>query len=455
LKLPLKDIIHRKFSQGSVRSVKAKRNIVGLFVLRAVTVVVNFILVPLALNYLNPTRYGIWLTLSSIVGWISMLDIGLGNGLRNKFAEALSHDNIELARAYVSTTYVFVTLIAVAAILLFYAVNPFLQWHAILNTPAEMEQELQALATAVVTLFSVRLVFNLISTILFANQRPATATMIEVLVSIFSLGAVYGLTRTTASSLYWLGFSISFLSAAVPLAANFWFFGRSYRSVAPSFRYVDRRHARSLMGLGIQFFLLQIAGVIIFASSNVIIAQLFGPAEVTPFNIAFRYYGVAGTVFTILLTPFWSAYTEAYAKGDTQWIRLSIRKLKSAWLVLLAALVIMTVFARPVYALWVGGNIEVSSLLSIGMAVYIAIVAWSNIFAYFMNGTGKVRLQVWVSIIVSIVVIPLSIALAHTHGWKGAGVIFAICICLFPSCFLWPIQMKKLITGTAEGIWAK
>ncbi len=448
-------LIRKRFAEGSERSIRAKRNIVGLFLLRGVTVAVNFLLVPLTLRYLNPSRYGVWLTLTSIVGWVSILDIGIGNGLRNKLAEALAHDDRPLGRTFVSTTYAFVTLIAGSAIILFLLLNIFIPWHRVLNTPAAMEPELRALGGWVITFFLLRLVFGLIGMILYADQRPAAATMIEVTVSLCSLAAVFVLTKTVESSLFWLGFAISALMAIVPLAANFWFFTGRYRDLAPSIHHIDMRYRRSLMSLGVQFFLLQIAGVVVFTSANIVITQLYGPAEVTPFNIAFRYYGVAATVFTIILTPFWSAFTDAYARGDLQWTRMSVGKLRNAWLLLVGALVVMTAIADPVYAIWVGKDVQIAPALSVGMALYVAVVAWSNIFAYFMNGTGKIRLQVWVSLAVAVAVIPVALFLAATLGMRSAGVIFAITICLLPGCVIWPLQMKKLLEGRADGIWAR
>lgn len=86
------------FTIGHERSIKVKKNILLSFFLKGISVVVSFLMVPITLNYLNVERYGIWLTLSSIIGWFYILDIGLGNGLRNKFTETLAKGNRELAR---------------------------------------------------------------------------------------------------------------------------------------------------------------------------------------------------------------------------------------------------------------------------------------------------------------------------------------------------------------------
>src|SRR5664280_113011 len=96
-------LIKNFFNQGNERSVNAKRNILFIAILKGCGIAISLFLVPVTIHYVNPTRYGIWLTLSSIVGWFSFFDIGLGNGLRNKFAEAIASENHDLARTYVST----------------------------------------------------------------------------------------------------------------------------------------------------------------------------------------------------------------------------------------------------------------------------------------------------------------------------------------------------------------
>ena len=84
----LKSFIVDFLLKGHERSVKAKKNILGSILIKGFSILISLIVVPLTINYINPSRYGIWLTLSSIVGWFSFFDIGLTQGLRNKFAEA-------------------------------------------------------------------------------------------------------------------------------------------------------------------------------------------------------------------------------------------------------------------------------------------------------------------------------------------------------------------------------
>src|SRR3954463_5475796 len=92
-------------NKGHQRSVKAKKNIAASFLIKGASIAISLILVPMTIHYVNASRYGIWLALSSMITWMTFFDIGFTQGLRNKFGEAKAQGNIQLARIYISTTY--------------------------------------------------------------------------------------------------------------------------------------------------------------------------------------------------------------------------------------------------------------------------------------------------------------------------------------------------------------
>ena len=138
--------IQKFLNSGHKRTVDAKKNIVWLFGVRGLHIVINMALVPIAIQYINPVQYGVWLTLSSIMGWFAFFDIGLSNGLRNKFAEAKARGDLELARSYVSTTYAALFFIFSFLWLLFVIVNRFIDWTIILNAPEDTESEFHSVS---------------------------------------------------------------------------------------------------------------------------------------------------------------------------------------------------------------------------------------------------------------------------------------------------------------------
>ncbi|MDQ2719833.1 MAG: oligosaccharide flippase family protein [Bacteroidota bacterium] len=440
-------------NKGHDRSVKAKKNIIASFFIKGISIAISLILVPLTINYVNPTQYGIWLTLSSIIGWFAFFDIGFGNGLRNKFAEAIAKGEHELARIYLSTTYAILGIIVITLLLIFFCINPFLNWSVILNTPSNMAGELSILALLVFSFFCLQFVLQLITTIITANQQPAKASFFNLLGSLLSLTIIFILTKTTSGNLIYLALSLGFTPILVLTASSMWFYRHDYKRYAPSIKYVRFNCAPDLMSLGIKFFLLQIAGVILYQTSNIIIAQLFGPGEVTPYNVSYKYFSIITMIMGIIMMPFWSAYTEAWVKKDIEWIKKSIKKLQLLWVLLSLVTIGMFVFSNFFFRIWVGKEIKVPVSVSAIMAIYVIMNSWTNIYSLFLNGTGKLKLQLYASIFGMVLNIPMSIYFGKIFGISG--VLLSTVILCFINMIIEPIQTRKLLNNNAKGVWNK
>ena len=441
------------FTQGNQRSIEAKKNIAGTVVIKGVSIVISLLMVPITIHYVNSTQYGIWLTLSSIIGWFSFFDIGFGNGLRNKFAESIAKGEHEKARIYVSTTYAILTIIVGIILILFLGINPFLNWSNILNTTPEMAGELSLLALIVFVFFCMQFVLQLITTVITANQQPAKASLLYFLGSLLSLTIIFILTKTTSGSLIYLGLVYGSAPVVVLIASSIWLYTHKYKAYAPSLKFVKFRFAYDLMSLGLKFFLIQIAAVIFYQTSNIIIAQLFGPAQVTPYNIAFKYFSVIPMFFGIVLTPFWSAFTEAWSNNDLHWIRSIMKRLMQLWTLLVAIALIMFLFSGFIYRIWVGKEIVVPISLSAVIAIYVVLNAWNGIFSNFLNGVGKIKLQLYLALFGSVLNIPLAIFLGKELGIYG--IILSTTLISLMTAVTTPIQYNKIINGKAQGIWAK
>lgn len=443
------------FTQGHERSIKAKKNILASILIKCVSIIVSFLLIPLALNYLSPVKYGIWVTLTSMISWFTFFDLGLGNGLRNKLAEAFAKNDRKLAKTYISTSYILLTMIIGLVYGIFCVIYPFLNWSEILNTPPEMNEEISKLVLIIFSFFSLQFIVKLIVMILKADQRSSISAGVNTFASLLSLVIIFILTKTTHASLLWLSVGISAANLISPLMITFWFFYHDYRDLVPSFKYVKLNYAKDLMGLGFLFFVMQFAAFIVFSTDNIIIAQLYGPEAVTPYNIAFRYFSMVTMFFGLITTPFWSAYTDAYHKQDFEWIKRITKKLTRFWMYCVALVLLMIACCHVVYSIWIGDKITIPFLLSVSMGIWVLISSWTSIFGNFLSGVGKIRLSLYHSLIVIVINIPLSIFLAKYLQLGSAGVILGTCLCTLPQVFLHPIQYKKIVTQKATGIWGK
>lgn len=447
------ELISRWIQSLHPRTRKIGKNVASSVVYRMISMAASLVMVPLLLEWLGATQYGIWLTIQAVVGWFMLFDLGLGNGLRNKLAEAMAADNKELAQTYVSTAYAIITAIAVLLFVGFLIAGLFIDWTVVFNTDDNMQRSLAVTMTIVFAFFSVQFVFQLVKMVFMADQRPALPTLINTVGTVLSLAVIAVLMKQAPGNLIWVAAVISGTNVLVLIIANAVAFRGKYSFLKPSWRKVKRKHMRSLGGVGVQFFVLQGAALVVFATDNMIITQMIGPEEVPAYNIAFKYFNLVMVFFTVLTVPYWSAFTDAFHRQDHQWIRSTVRALMRIWFLSLVVVVVMLLAAPTVYQLWVGDSITVSWGLSLTFAVWVSLSSGIAVFSNFLSGVGKIRLSMYHAVFVMIINLPLSIFLAGPCGMGSTGVILASVLGMIPRLILQPLQYRLIILGKARGIW--
>lgn len=443
--------IKKYFTQGHTRSLEAKKNIAASFLIKGMSIISSLLIVPMTIKYVDPTQYGIWLALSSIIGWFTFFDIGFGNGLRNKFAQAKATGNTSDARIYISTTYGILLIIFSLVWLLFFIANYFVDWSVILNSPPEMANELSTLAIIVFSFFCIQIVLKVLNIVLIADQKPAKSAFIDFLGQLMALIIIFVLTQLTEGSLINLGLAFGFSPLFILIISTLWLYNNKYKPFSPSLKLVNFTYAKEIMSLGTKFFIIQIAAIVIYQTTNIIITQICGPKEVTVYNIAFKYFGILTMGFNIILAPFWSSFTDAQALNDFDWMNRTLRKLKLAWLGLSLGALILLILANTAYTFWIGDIIKIPFHISVAVCIYVIVFNWCAIFSQITSGLGKIKLQLYAAIIASLLNIPLSIFLGFKFGIAG---IISSGILLSLTSAIWnPIQVKRILNKTASGIW--
>ncbi|GAA4457296.1 O-antigen export protein [Nibrella saemangeumensis] len=439
----------------SERTVNVLQNIYRSLLYKGASIIATLLLVPLSLQYLDKERYGIWITLSSLTAWLTFFDIGIGNGLRNRLTEALARNQLTEARKLVSTAYAVVGALMVTLWLIFLLASPFINWSWLVNASDLREAELSLVGTVVVSFFFAQLLLSLINPVLNAYQQNSKTGLIILAINVGSLLGVYTLTVATQSSFALFCVVQSLISLGSYLAFTWYCFTYTFPELRPALAYVDLTKLKAVMGLGLQFFIMQIAAVLLYQTNSILISRWFGPDEVTDYTVSFRYFNVITMGFSIITAPFWSSFTEAYTRQDYSWIRAAIRRSVQLWGVLQLALVVMVLNADWVYKAWTGTITDIPLSLSIANAVYVSLYAWNNIFITFLNGTGKIRLQFLVTLFVLILFFPLTYGLAVVAGIGVEGIVWGNCLCLALFSIQAPLQYLKLMNAKAGGLWSR
>lgn len=439
----LKKILHKE----DARSSNIIKNIFGSFAVKGVSIVINLALIPLTIHYLSSVKYGVWLTLSSMLQWINFFDIGLGHGLRNKLAEAIAKGENERAKSYVSTAYVSIAAMCVILFGVFMIINNFLDWNTLLNIPKEVDENLKQIALIVFSMFSIQFILQLINSILLSVQQSYKVGLISMLSNIFILTGIFILTRYVKESLYNIAFIFSVTPVLVYALVNLFYFNRSFKNFSPNIRYFQRNALKDVLHVGIKFFVIQISVLILFGTSNFLICRFLDPSFVTPYNIAFRYFGVITMAFSIIMVPYWSAYTEAYVKNDFAWIRKTIRQALRIWMVFAIGAIIMLVLSKFAYRMWVGEENaqQIDFQLSLFMMLYAMLVTFGSVFMMFLNGIGQIKLQMIVNFIGMCLFFPLSYILSKTMNMGIVGIILSTIICSAYGYIVAPLEVRKVL----------
>lgn len=431
------------------RTRRVVRSILASLGNKGVAILVSLLLVPVTIGYLDTEQYGIWLTLSSITAWISYFDVGLAHGFRNRFAEALAQGDTALGRRYVSTTYVVLAMIFGVVLLLSLWVNGQVSWASLLHLQLD-DALLRSVVMVMLSGVAVSFVLNVASVMLIADQHPATASMITTAGQVLSLLLIWVLTLTTQGDLRALSLVMSWVPVGVVLLVSCYLFARPYRLFAPSLHCVDFSLVRRILGLGGKFFVIQLSMLLIFQLANVIISRQLGASAVTEYNVAYRYYSVALMLFNIILSPLWSAYTEAYVKGDYDWMKRTLRRMERIWLLLCVGELLLLVVSPWAFRWWLGESVGVSGSVSLCMMLYLMILSGSNMYMVVINGIGKVMLQMLIYVGCACVSLPLSYTLCSYWGIPGLLVVFTAVYLLQAIAARW--QLHRLLQGTCTGL---
>jgi O-antigen/teichoic acid export membrane protein len=439
----------------SKRTQNISKHILLSFFFRASGILISLLLVPLSINYLGVENYGVWLTIASVISWLTFFDIGLGHGLRNKFAEAFANDDKQLAREYVSSAYFSMIIISTSIIIISIIINLFVDWSRVFNTQAQLKTDINILVPIILMFFSLQLIAKLITAIYFGAQKHSVQNQILFIGQLFSLLTVFLLLNSTISSLLYFGIALSFIPLFVLVIYNIIAFKGIFNRYKPEFSLFSLNRAREVLGIGSKFFVIQLSLLILFSTDNIIISQLFSPADVVPYEIARKYFSLLLHIFLIISTPYWSSFTEAYVKDDINWIKTAVIRLLKIWCLIPLLLIIMYLLSDYFYFIWVGDNVRVPKIMSILMASFVLLSTFNAIFTQFLNGVGKIQLQMYSALFSIVINIPLSIYFAKYTSLGVSGVILATCISLLVYVVLRPIQYWKIINKTAVNIWNK
>ncbi len=158
-------------------------------------------------------------------------------------------------------------------------------------------------------------------------------------------------------------------------------------------------------------------------------------------------------IFTIIVVPLWSAFTDAYTRNDYLWMNTILSKYKKIMYCMILFTLLLIALYPIFFKIWLGDKVEIHLSMILVVAFYIITTIWNTLYSHIINGIGKIKLQLYCSLLGTFLNIPLALLLGQNFG--AIGIISSVIIFNSLPLVLLPIQVKKILTKRAIGIWNK
>ncbi len=417
----------------------ASANIAWATAAKLLSIVCAVFSVPLLLALLGTEQYGMWATLTSLVAFISLLDLGVGNSMRNSVA-SMSTFNAESVRLEFIGFFRLLCLVGLVTTLGFCV--------ALLWLDVAAGHVLAAWVLYVPLLVLLPLMLG--SSVL----QGARATGLQSV-----LHAVGGFGYFTyVGFLAWLGRTPTINELAVAwtsfyLIALVAVFLLGLRTLQlPARRLLSGSFASLPSGrlrVGLEFLVLQLSSLVLYSLGNLLVFQHLGSSEVARFDVLNKIFQVGLSIYTIVIGVMWSEIAKSRAACDADGLARTLRRLAGIAVLFSVACLLGAMVVPALIDLWTHHRIVVETHEALAIAGLVSVQSMAYVGAVFMNAFERIRLQIFLAVVATLLMVPLT-SLLMAQGLGIASVPIAATLLTFVPMIVCSICAVQLIRGVGK-----
>ncbi|KAB7729358.1 oligosaccharide flippase family protein [Rudanella paleaurantiibacter] len=371
----MKSLIRKYTDALHVREKRLLYASVSSAAVKATTILSSILTLPFILSSIGSERYGMLLTITSMAALINFADLGLGFGLQNKIAHLAQKSKQELRKA-ISSTFAFLVCSSIAILLIFSLINNSILWGEVLHLKSKTAiDEANVSVWFFVICFTVSIPFSIVQKIQIGLQEGYYTNLWTICGNLFSLVFIY-------LCYEYIGSTPLFIIAIYGSNAFFILLNFIHQfiwkrpDISPQFRLADFSVVRSIISDSLSFFIVQLTGLLLFASNNMFLISYAGPEAVSDFNVGYK----LALLFLIpleasapYLTP---TVNEATLTGDYYWVnKIVVRTITLAVLLAFVSAALIYTLGNQLIHFWVGGDIVLSEKTLVSIAMFMLLYA--------------------------------------------------------------------------------
>lgn len=411
------------------------------FIGRIVGLLSAVISVPISLRFYGQEQFGLWMTISGIVGFMTFADLGISAGLQNELSKCFGlSDRTRPASLIANGLFIlslaFLLVVGIALFALPYI--PFESWLKLKSTNQNQPIVLWTLQAAMIS-FAFGFIGGVFNATVTAYHRGFVASASAIVGKSLSLIwiIICGWTEQELPVLVAGFIGIPNLLNVCGLVILFF----RIKWLQPSFSSVNLKTIKQMQSFGGYMLISQLSYLLFFSGPPILIASKFGASVVAEYTLVQRLFGMASMPFSIIICSLWPMYTHSLAQKDYTWI---IRTFKRSILgVGVGSLIIYTtvwILKFKIIAIWSGLPLLSMSIFAIAwIALWEYLKCNTEVFSIFLIGVNRVRLLSIIGIVLATVCYSVNLLastleqLLFAYASIGGG---AMLICLAIEAFL-------------------
>ncbi len=398
---------------------------------KALQAIASFATVHRLVELWGQAGYGLWVTLTAFALYISLFDMGVGYGVKNRVSEAWGRGNLDDASATVRAG---MALYAVAAsIALVFGV-------LVVGLVAPFKDHMVA---AGILWFACVVAFFLSyqNTLLQGLARFKGLALLSLIAPVTWFALIRCWPRGAALPLE-LGAAVYSAALVLQGLATWLVSRRAHGFRIAAWHRTRPVELRPLLRTGVQFLVLQLAAFVLNGSGTFLVYRSLGGAETAQYDAANKVFSIFTVAFSTLIAIAWTEISRAKAAHNHRRLA-NVHRLLYA-VVGAFSLVVAAVCYSSAPLTHALTGISVPTHASIAFAAFVVVQMAAFASAVFLNAFERLRVQ----IIVALLAIPAFFIVALgllSAGWGMPSIPIASAIAMLPSLVVCHVVARRLI----------
>jgi len=404
----------------------AKYNAIGFIF----PVAVSLFTTPYIVHKLNTDVYGIYVLAISLMGMLSFLDLGFGQGIIKFVSHYEAKKDFDRINNIINTTLVINLFMGLLGGFGIFSLSGFLTERVFKVKPDYLETAISSFKI-VSAGFLINLVSSTFSNIPRALQRYDIAVKIQNMVWFLSLTFSVVILHFGYGLFEILIFHVIF--QFLGLISYFYFSKKLIPSLEISLKF-SKDVFKEIFDFSIFTAINSITGNIVFRVDKMIISYFLGTSAVTYYQIPFMIAQVANGFLSSVIQFLFPLVSFLNSAGDKE--KLKQIYFKSTRYIIVSSLIIfsgLVIFGKPFLTTWMGKSIaDISYPLMVIISFVFFFVSVSNVGYFYYNGLGKAKINMISSFVGAFSYLVSAFVLIPKFNLKGAAYSFIFILLPFP-----------------------